>query len=234
MKYTYFFVFMLLTFISCKKVRSVDSSAEKSMNSISVSDSTVIVDCKVYTFKDVNERADTLKKYFELAKTIDDKSICDRVIFYSFPDSFDGMFKLFGFDKVSKAAAPLYSIPFEDNVITYFGSIQSIPKDAYYDKYINICVGGYWDADNIRQAFGFHKRLSDDTKSVCEVLSKRTDKDILSVFRFIFDGPHPKNDVNMLIYKDLSAKLKGVDSRLVELLKTAYDKVLLQDDGHGK
>jgi len=66
-----------------------------------------------------------LKEDFELAETIEGKSICDRVIFYSFPDIFDGMLKFFVYDKVSKAA-PLYSIPFEDNVITYFGSIVRI------------------------------------------------------------------------------------------------------------
>lgn len=233
MKHTYLLVLLLLAFISCKKTGSVESTAVKSKDSISVSDTTVIVDCSDYTFKDENERADTLKKYVELAMTVDDKTYCDCVIFYSFPNSFDGMMKLYGFDKVTKEA-PLYTWPIGENVIKYFGSIQSIPKDAYYEKYINICVDGYWDADNIRQAFGFHKRLSEDAKSVCQILSKRTDKDILSVFRFIFGGPHPKNHENALIYDDLSAKLKGEDSRMADLLKTAYDMVLQEDDGHGK
>lgn len=233
MRSTYLLVMLLLAFISCKKAGSIDSSVVSTKDSISVSDTNEIDDYSDFTFKDENERADTLKKYVELALTVNDKTYCDRMIFNSFPNSFDGMRKLFGFDNVTKEA-PLYIWPIGDNVIKYFGSILSIPKDTYYEKCINICVNGYWEADNIRQAFGFHKRLSEDTKSVCEVLSNRTDEEIISVFRFIFDGPHPKNDDNALIYDDLSAKLKVNDSRLSDLLKTAYEKVLLQDDGHGK
>ena len=233
MKYTYLFIPLLMAFISCKKVGSIDSTSNKLKDSITMSDSTIINDCSNYTFKDEKERADTLTKYFQLAKTNKDKAYCERVIFYSFPNTFDGMMRLFGYDDVTQAA-PLYSMPFEDNLINYFGSIQTIPKDIYYNKYISICVNGYWDADNIREAFGFGKRLSGDTKAVCQVLSKRTDKEILSVFRFIFDGPHPKNDENALIYDDLSTKLKSQDSRLFGLLKTAFDKLLQEDDGHGE
>jgi len=233
MKYMYLFVSLLLTFISCKKVGSIDSTSNKLKDSISMSDSTIINDYSDYTFKDEKERADTLTKNFQLAKTNKDKAYCERIIFRSFPNTFDGMMRLFGYDDVT-LAAPLYSIPFEDNLITYFGSLQTIPKDTYYNKYISICVNGYWDADNIREAFGFGKRLSEDTKDVCRVLFKKTDKEILSVFRFIFDGPHPKNDENALIYDDLSTKLKKQDSRLFGLLKTAYNKLLQEDDGHGE
>jgi len=233
MKHTYLYVLLPLTLISCKKVGSVNSSAVQTKDSIEMTDAKVKVDCSDYQFKDENERADTLKKYVALALTVDDKTYCDRVIFYSFPNSYEGMLKLFGFDKVTKAA-PLYTWPIGQNVIKYFGSIQSIPKDVYYEKYINICVGGCWEADNIQQAFGLYNRLIDDTKSVCPILSKRTDVEIFSVFRFIFDGPHPKNKENALKYEDLAAKLMECDSRLSDLLKKAYEEVLLQDDGHGK
>lgn len=233
MKQTYLFVLLLLTLISCKKAGSVNPSAVQSKYSTSESESKWRFDSSSYQFNDEKERADTLKKYVALALTVSDKTYCDRVIFYSFPSSFEGMLKLFGFDKVTKGA-PLYTWPIGQNVIKYFGSIQSIPKDVYYEKYINICVGGYWEADNIQQAFGFHNRLSDDAKSVCPVLLKRSDKEILSVFRFIFDGPHPKNEDNVLKYNSLLEKLKECDARLSELLSIAYQDVLRQDDGHGK
>lgn len=232
-KHFFLMVLLSLTFIGCKKTGGVDSSLNPSKDSVPELVASNQSVSSTYIFKDEKDRADTLVKYFELANSANDKSSFDRVIFNSFPDSFDGMNKLFGFDK-KNGEAPLYKAPTGGNIIKYFGSIKSIPKEEYYDKYINICVHGFWDADNIVKAFGFHHRLSEDTKSVCQVLSKRTDDDVLSVFRFIFDGPHPKNDENAKIFEDLHSKLTTQDTRLAELLKTAYEKVLLQDDGHGK
>lgn len=104
MRSTYLLVLLLLAFFCCKKAESIDSSAVNLKDSISVSDANVIDDYSDYTFKDENERADTLRKYVELALTVYDKTYCDRMIFNSFPNSFDGMKKLFGFDKVTKEA----------------------------------------------------------------------------------------------------------------------------------
>ena len=233
MKKYYLFFFFLLTLIGCNKSGSVDSTQAGLKDSASLIAGKGDVDKGAYIFKEEKDRADTLVKYVELAMSSKDKSNYDRLIFNSFPDSFDGMFKLFGFDK-EMGGAPLYKWPDGENVIKYFGGIQSIPKAEYYGKYINICINGYWDADNIKTAFGFHKRLSEDTKSVCQVLSKRTDDEVMSVFRFIFDSPHPKNEENAMIYKDLQAKLKLEDTHMADLLKTAYEKVLSTDDGHGK
>lgn len=233
MKLNYLFVLLLIAFLGCKKTGTVDLSLEKSKESLMVMDRSKVVEKSAYHFTNEKDRADSLVKYVDLAKSTKESISIDRQIFDFFPDSFEGMIKLFGYDKVSKGA-PLYKWPVGENVIKYFGSIHTIPKDEYYAKYIDICINGYWDADNIRNAFGFHKRLSEDTKFVCQVLSKRTDDEIGSVFRFIFDGPHPKNDENALIYDDLFTKLKTEDPHLADMLKTAYDKVLLSDDGHGR
>jgi hypothetical protein len=130
-------------------------------------------------------------------------------------------------------AAPLYDYPKGENVIQYFSQLQSISDSAYYDKYVRINIDGIWEADNIREAFNFGNRLSIDTDNACKVLSKFSDKEIKSVFRFIFDGPHPDNEMNEGIYKDLKQKIDSQNARLSQLLTESYNELLAEDDGHG-
>ena len=125
------------------------------------------IDCLDCKFKNAKAQADTLTKYYKL--TIDkqaDRQHCDNMIFCSFPNSFKDMQELFGYDD-SKGAAPLYDYPLGENIIKYFGQMTTISKDKYYDKYINICIGGIWQADNVREGFGIHERLINDTEAIC-------------------------------------------------------------------
>ena len=64
-------------------------------------------------------------------------------------------------------------------------------------------------------------------------LSGFSDSEIESVFRFIFDGPHPQNEYNQSIYKELKGIIATEDKRLADLLTRAYDKLMVEDDGHG-
>lgn len=184
------------------------------------------IDYSDYRFKNTKQQADTLTKYYKLA--VDkhaDKQHCDNEIFCSFPNSFKAMQELFGYND-SKGAAPLYDYPLGANIIKYFGQLTTIPKDKYYDKYINICIGGIWQADNIRVGFGIHERLINDTEAVCLRLTLKSDKEIKSVFRFIFDGPHPKNDDNQKIYNQLLPKIDKFDKRLSKLLTESYNQLM--------
>ena len=76
-------------------------------------------------------------------------------------------------------------------------------------------------------------RLTNDTEAACLSLSKRTDNEIKSVFHFIFDGPHPKNEDNEKIYNKLLPILTKQNKKLGNLLKETYNKVIREDDGHG-
>lgn len=183
------------------------------------------LDCSIFKFKNSKEQVDTLTKYFDKKQLIS-----DEIFFCAFPNSFKGMQDIFGFDD-KNGEAPLYRDG--EKIITYFANLNSISKAIYYEKYINICVGGIWEADNIREAFGFANRLTNDTEAACSSLSKRTDKEIKSVFHFIFDGPHPKNELNEKIYKELLTILIKQDERLGNLLKESYNNVMSEDDGHG-
>ena len=142
------------------------------------------------------------------------------------------MQRLFGYDE-ERGAAPLYSYAAEHGLIRYFAQLNSIPPDLYYRKFINICVDGHWEADNISAAFGFAERLATDTGPACAALSQRTDQEISSVLYFIFDGPHPKNASNEQLYRKLLPLVAGHSQRLGRLLTTAYHRARAADDGHG-
>jgi hypothetical protein len=182
------------------------------------------LDCS-FKFKNSKEQADTLTKYFDKKQLA-----ADEKFFCAFPNSFNEMQNIFGFDD-NKGAAPLYYNG--ENMIGYFANLNTISKEIYYDKYISICVDGVWEADNIREAFGLADKLTNDTEAACSSLSKRTDKEIKSVFHFIFDGPHPNNDDNKETYNRLFRKMTKQNERLSKLLTESYNKVMTEDDGHG-
>ncbi|MES2620867.1 MAG: hypothetical protein V4615_08440 [Bacteroidota bacterium] len=185
---------------------------------------TTVLDCSTVEFKSAKQQADTLLWYFGKKRLADDEKF-----FCAFPNSFAGMQNVFGFDARSGLA------PLGDNgiVIPYFAQLNSIPKEIYYNKYINICIDGIWQADNIREAFGFAGRLTNDTEAACFSLSKRTNQEIKSVFHFIFDGHHPKNEYNKEIYSSLLPRVIKQNIRLGKLLTESYSEVLSEDDGHG-
>lgn len=203
----------------------VDYSSEKKLSEN--------VDCIDIDFKSVEQQADSILAFMEKAE---DSSSANRIIweqkfFCVFPNSFKGMQAVFGFDN-ENGAAPLYNYPKGENVIKYFSQLESIPDSIYYDKYIRINIDGFWEADNIRKAFGFANKLLKDTKNACNVLSTFSEKEIKSVFRFIFDGPHPRNDYNIELYKKLKHEIDIHNERLSFLLTESYEKLMAEDDGH--
>ena len=192
------------------------------------------VNCTDFDFNSTEQQADSILAFMERAQ---DSSSANRIIweqkfFYSFPNSFTEMQAVFGYDD-ENGAAPLYDYPSGGNVIQYFSQLESIPDSAYYDKYVRINIDGIWEADNIREAFDFANRLKTDTENACEVLSTFSDKEIKSVFRFIFDGPHPKNEYNEKLYQSLKPTINSQNERLSRLLTDSYENLMAEDDGHG-
>lgn len=230
-------IILFLIFILSSCIQTNDPDEPKTIDTIpTVSHDTKITDpslakltfdCSYFIFKNPIQQADTLTKYFGQKQTI-----ADEKFFCAFPNSFKEMQAIFGFDN-NKGEAPLYHYPNGENIIKYFANLNSISKTIYYEKYINICIDGVWEADNIREAFGFADRLTNDTEAACSQLSKRTDKEIKSVFHFIFDGPHPNNEINTETYTRLLPKITSQSERLGKLLADTYKKVMTEDDGHG-
>ena len=191
-------------------------------------------DCSDFDFNSVEEQADSILAFMEKAKDLGsaNRIIWEHKFFCSFPKSFKGMQAVFGYDD-ENGEAPLYDYPKGENVIQYFTQLESIGDSIYYDKYVRINIDGIWEADNIREAFGFANRLLVDTENACKILARFSDNEIKSVFRFIFDGPHPKNEMNEGDYKDIKLKIDSQNKRLSKLLTESYEKLMAEYDGHG-
>jgi len=189
-------------------------------------------------YNSIEEQAAALKEYYEKASnsTGEERAKYEQLFFDAFPSSFQEMLRFFGYDE-NKGAAPLYNYNIEleregkSSVISFFYNLSHIDKEQHYNKYIDICIGGKWEADNISEGFDIGAKLYYDTEAMTSVLSKRTDKEIESIFRFVFDGPHP--DSRKGSYEELYHKVKPINSRVAELMKQAYEQLLAEDDDHG-
>lgn len=184
-------------------------------------------------FDSMQERANYLTLLQAQFKTSNEqvKTAIEQKFFCAFPNSFTEMEQLFGFDMETGEAAPLYDYPDGMNTIIFFSELQTIEPSKYYEKYLNINVDGTWQADNIGGAFMIAKKFNEQPDVFCEQLNKRADEELLSVFRFMFDGPHPAKVKDR--YSDLQSKLKAKNSRLGALLAQAYQQLLDATDGHG-
>jgi len=185
-------------------------------------------------FKNVLDRASYLSEIQVEYKSASESErlLIESNFFCAFPNSFQEMEQLFGFDMKTGIAAPLYQYPEGMNTILFFSNLKSIDPDVYYQKYVNINLGGYWQADNIGGSFGLARKFYEQPEEFCEQLAKRTDEELLSVFHFMFDGPHP--DQMKEQYAELQNQLASKNKRLGELLLAAYTKLLTEHDGHGK
>jgi len=244
MKRTIIFILPILFLISCQQKTEQKTSETQVENSIEEVKEPKEFICTDYNFKSVQEQADSLSFYMNKAIKSDSSTlpIWEHKFFCAFPNSFSAMESLFGYVD-DLGSAPLYSTEnpsqkYLDNkifsdAIGFFSELKSIPPELYYKKYTRINIYGYWQADNIQGAFGFHFKLLNDTENVCKALSKFDDNEIKSVFRFIFDGPHPKNEYNEEIYNELKPLLYKKNERLGKLWTISYDNLMSEDDGHG-
>jgi len=192
------------------------------------------ISCSDLTNHHIQEKADFLLEHcnkMNLIKNVEEKVKVERLFLCAFPSNFEEMEYMFGFYNET-GKGPLYLAPNGRNVINCFKNLSSIPKYEYYDRYINICVNGVWQADNIRKGFGIGDKLKNDTEEICKQLSKKTDEEIQSVFHFIFEGPHPINDINKRIYEEISPKIGQQDERLEKLLRQTYEEMMAKDYSH--
>lgn len=197
------------------------------------------MDCKEYNYMSEQQRADSLQTYMLRSINSDNSNESGISFFCSFPNSFEEMQKLFGFS--NGTAAPLYSSTgkyiqknriYSDEIGFFTDLSNLIPHEIYYEKYIKMNINGRWDADNISEAFMIHNEIIDNTQLIAPVMMSFKDEEIESVFRFIFDGPHPKNEYNEKKFQAMTIKLKDDYNRLNILMKEAYDELISEDHSH--
>ena len=188
-------------------------------------------------------RVDSINLYFEkLLKNDGKKKELEKVFFELLPNSHSEMSDAMYIDAVKKVQereknkykegyVPKILIP--NSWVKYLSKMDYYDKDAYYDKYFNICIGGEYGADYLRVGFEIYERFLSDTKIACEKLERLTDKQIESVFYFIFDETHPEqNEENISLYKEMFLKIKSENIKLSELLEKTYKRIITEQKNH--
>lgn len=108
----------------------------------------------------------------------------------------------------------------------FFYNLKNIPKDKYYNKCIDHCIGG-WETEHpfcvgAEIVYG----LRNDTEACASILSKRSFKEIISVFMAIFDAPHPpKGPIQASYDKELYEKVYAINPDLARSIEIAYNKI---------
>lgn len=158
----------------------------------------------------------------------------ERQFFCAMPNSFEGMFDVLYIDQIesikkyqANGKLPTFHYPIH-RFIYFFSKLESIEPNQYYNKYINICIDGFYGADDLRNGFQIYERLETDTKTICTVLSQRNEAEIKSVFHFIFDSSHPENELNQEIFDTIYPLVNAENERLGFLFKTSLEDVIKQ------
>lgn len=149
--------------------------------------------------------------------------------FELFPSDFKSYRDLFGY--IDSKAMPL-SGGSGYKIVTLFYQIESIDKTKKYNKYLDIAYNGVWNADNERDFIIVHL-LNSDPKGLCEILSLRSDKEIKSIIKFAYDGPHPDDPITMKYFESTLDSVNKYNSRVAVLMKETYDSLLKNSCGHG-
>jgi len=147
-----------------------------------------------------------------------------NTFFELFPNSFESFTNLFGY-RYGKES-PIFKDGFE--YVKYFFKLDSIKEERQIDKWINISINGYWEAD-IVSFFqdNLRERVFEKVDLTYSLLKKRPNKDIKSFFYFLFSEIHPQ-------YKSIPTEFKKFslrDKRFYKLIQAGHKRAI-RDSGH--
>ena len=109
-----------------------------------------------------------------------------------------------------------------------------IPEEEYYEKMMDVGIGGIWDADQVNALQGHLVDLvTENIELSLEVLNKKEEKEIVSFWHFLYSGPHPDHPKNRESYENLHLRVKRLNPPIAEQLKQAYEQLLSEYDEHG-
>lgn len=153
--------------------------------------------------------------------------------FQIFPSDFKSFQQIFGYlwDERGRILA---KPPIKHTLYGFLRELKSVvPAKEYYEKMLGVGVGGVWDADEVNYLqFHLREMVVENAQLGLEVLSKKEEKEIRSFWRFLFDGPHPEHRLNRKYYEELYSKARGLNPKIAEQLKLAYEQLLSEQDGH--
>ena len=146
-----------------------------------------------------------------------------RKFFELFPSSFESFEETFGFK--NGKAAPLYDG--HEYVVKFF-SLDSIPEREQIKKWIDISIGGQWDADAVNYFQHFlRSKVFKNIDLTYEFLKERPKKEIEGFFYFFFNEIHPQFETMPQEFE----MIKNRDKEFYSLLVKGHKRAI-EDSGH--
>ena len=209
------FVILLSCIYSCKEQSNQHAQKATLIDSLITSDS-----------------IETLKAYYEKAHGTGDTLKFKQLFFASFPNNFNSFNSLYGYN--DEKEMPLYSYYY--NHINFFCKLVSEQADAEgYKKLIRLGVGGHWDADAVNLLQDCIEHYVNENPSLAlSQLKKFNDKEIKSIWKFFYDGPHPSDTQIEKRYSDLYEKIKVLDLIMADIMKNEYERLVKESEMHGQ
>jgi len=143
-----------------------------------------------------------------------------KLFFDTFPSSYNELQNTFGYSD-EKGEAPYYNNG-EEYLTMFFKCFQSVEKDVFFDKLINISQNGKWDADNINS---FQEKMRscffENEKAFLSVLNKRKSTDIIGFWYFFSDEPvfNKENNIKILKLLETNDIMRNIYTETVEKVK---------------
>jgi hypothetical protein len=119
-----------------------------------------------------------------------DKSISNlRLFFYSFPNSYGDLQKLYGYDDVA-GEAPFYKDA-REHITVFFKSSVSVNAIVFSKKLLKISKHGKWDADAVNYfQEGLRSYFFSRPKEILNILKLESEESTIDFWYFFSDGPH--------------------------------------------
>lgn len=185
------------------------------------------------TYSTLNQKNDSLiTVYYNRATSLkgEEKVKNERLFFDAFPNNFKDFSLLYGFEE---NPMQLYDVGFKH--LTLLDNMNSIPQKDYYSKYINLAIGGTWQADNISDfQSSLYNKVYSNPSLTTSILEKYSQADIKSFWHFLFDGPHPEDKQIKESFEKLYKKINSLNKEMAETMKDEYAKLIKSSDGHGR
>ena len=142
-----------------------------------------------------------------------------QLYFDQFPEDFNSFKSTFGYQ--NEEYAPLYNDSYD--YINKFFSLDKIPIDEKLKKSIEIGIHGKWQADavNIFQ-HNLRPLLLSNVDLTYEILKKKENEEIGSLFYFFFQGVHPQY---VEIPKEFN-QIQNIDKSFYSLIIAGYEKAM--------
>ena len=181
----------------------------------------------------ITQKVEQIKKSYQNLIDSDDSVQAQKEYFDAFPNSFDSFVSLFGYsveesdlefkpNSLYDKPAPLSRGHFE-YIHDFFNKLSSINKEIFLKKIVNICIGGYWQADAINLFRSIMKEpINQYFEIFYSILKTHSKKEIKSFWYFYFAGPAPYHTIKVKDYNQLIKKLNTLDKDMVPVVKEAY------------